>query len=194
MIILGLTGSIGMGKSTTANMFADAGIPVYDADAAVHALYKKGPLADAIEAAFPGTTNETGVDRKKLGKAVLGDADKIRQLEQLVHPAVQTSEREFVAQHKLANEPLVVIDIPLLLETGGHARVDKILVVTAPFAVQEERVLSRPGMTKQQFEKILARQMPDAEKRKKADFIIDTSLGLKSAEAAVKDIISKLTQ
>lgn len=192
MIILGLTGSIGMGKSTTARMFADAGIPVYDADAAVHALYEEGPLVDAIERLFPGTTNERGVDRKKLGLAVLDDTIKMKQLEQIVHPAVQDAEKEFVALHKLADEPLVVLDIPLLLETGASRRVDKILVVTAPFDVQKKRVLSRPGMTQEQFEKILARQMPDAQKRKKADFIIDTSLGLESAKAAVAEIIAQL--
>ena len=193
MIILGLTGSIGMGKITTAKMFADAGIPVYDADAVVHALYEKGPLVDAIEATFPGTTNQSGVDRKKLGQAVLGDADKIKLLERLVHPAVRASEQEFVSLHKSANKPLIVLDIPLLLETGGIERVDKIVVVTAPFEVQQTRVLSRPEMTKDQFEKILSRQMPDAQKRKKADFIVDTSKGLESARAAVEEIISNLT-
>lgn len=193
MIILGLTGSIGMGKSTTAKMFADAGVPVYDADAAVHALYKEGPLVDAIEEAFPGTTDQSGVDRKKLGLAVLGDQEKIQRLEKLVHPAVRTLEQEFVALHRSANERLIVLDIPLLFETKGDARVDKTVVVTAPYSVQEERVLSRPGMTKDQFEKILVRQTPDAEKRKRADFIVDTSKGLESARHAVAEIIAKLT-
>lgn len=193
MIILGLTGSIGMGKSTTAKMFADAGIPVYDADAAVHELYQSGPLVDAIERAFPGTTNETGVDRKELGQIVLGDAEKIKQLEQLVHPAVRIAERSFIAHQKSANEKLIVLDIPLLFETAGDARVDQIVVVTAPYEVQRERVLSRPEMTEEQFYKILARQMPDSEKRQKADFIIDTSKGLESARSAVKDVIHQLT-
>lgn len=193
MIILGLTGSIGMGKSTTAKMFAEAGIPVYDADAAVHELYLSGPLVDAIEGAFPGTTNKTGVDRKKLGQIVLGNAEKIKQLEQLVHPAVRIAEQAFIANHKSANEKLIVLDIPLLFETAGDARVDKIVVVTAPYAVQRERVLSRPEMTEEQFKKILARQMPDSEKRQKADFIIDTSKGLESARSAVKDVIHQLT-
>ncbi|MEM8540202.1 MAG: dephospho-CoA kinase [Pseudomonadota bacterium] len=193
MIILGLTGSIGMGKSTTAKMFADAGVPVYDADAAVHTLYKEGPLVDAIEAAFPGTTDQNGVDRKKLGRAVLGNQEKIQRLENLVHPAVRTLEQNFVALHRSANEKLIVLDIPLLFETEGDARVDKIVMVTAPYSVQQERVLSRPGMTKDQFEKILARQTPDAAKRERADFIIDTSKGLDSARNAVAEIIENLT-
>lgn len=194
MIVLGLTGSIGMGKSTTAKMFADAGIPVYDADAAVHSLYEEGPLVDAIEETFPSTTNDSGVNRKKLGQEVLGNAEKIKRLENLVHPAVRAVEQEFVALHRSANEQLVVLDIPLLFETGGDARVDKIVVVTAPFEVQEERVLSRPDMTKDQFEKILARQTPDAEKRERADFIVDTSKGLDAARDVVAEIIAELTR
>ena len=193
MIIVGLTGSIGMGKSTTAKMFAEAGVPVYDADAAVHALYQGGPLVAAIEREFPDTTSDNGVDRKKLGDAVLGDSDKIKKLERLVHPAVRSAEQEFVSLHKSNNEPLVVLDIPLLFETEGHARVDKIVVVTAPFEVQRQRVLSRPEMTNDQFEKILARQMPDAVKREKADYIIDTSKGLDSARSAVDEIIFELS-
>ncbi len=193
MIVLGLTGSIGMGKSTTAKMFADAGVPVHDADATVHALYKGGPLVDAIEKHFPGTTDENGVDRRKLGSAVLGDRKKIARLEQLVHPAVQAAERKFLEQHRQANIKLVVLDIPLLFETGGEKRVDKVLVVTAPGDVQRERVMSRSSMTQEEFDKILARQMPDHEKRRKADFLIDTSKGMEHARNAVQDIIAELT-
>lgn len=193
MIVLGLTGSIGMGKSTTAKMFADAGIPVHDADATVHALYTGGPLVEAIEKRFPGTTNEQGVDRKKLGSAVLGDREKITQLEKLVHPHVRAAEQDFLEANKAADKKLVVLDIPLLFETGGEARVDKVLVVTAPASVQRQRVLSRSSMTEEEFEKVLARQMPDREKRLKADFLIDTSKGMDHARHAVQNIISTLT-
>ncbi|MCR9121983.1 MAG: dephospho-CoA kinase [Phyllobacteriaceae bacterium] len=192
MIRLGLTGSIGMGKSTTAAMFADAGIPVHDSDAAVHELYS-GDAAPLIEAAFPGTVIDGVVDRKMLGERVLGDSDALGRLEAIVHPLVAAHEAAFVDQARAAGADLVVLDIPLLFEVGAQDRVDKVLVVTAPAAVQRERVLARPGMTEDRFAAILARQVPDRAKRAKADFIIDTSLGMDCARAKVRDLISVLT-
>lgn len=192
MIILGLTGSIGMGKSTTARMFAEAGVPVHDSDAAVHRLYE-GEAAAQVEALFPGTTLNGKVDREKLAKVVVDDLQALRKLEQLIHPLVRKDAGRFVEAHRRKGTPLVVLDIPLLFETGGTDRVDKILVVTAPYEVQRERVLARPDMTEEKFEKILARQVPDAEKRKRADFLIDTSLGMEAAREAVHRIIAELT-
>lgn len=192
MIILGLTGSIGMGKSTTARMFAEAGVPVHDSDAAVHRLYE-GEAAAQVEALFPGTTLNGKVDRERLAKVVVDDLQALRKLEQLIHPLVRKDAGRFVEAHRRKGTPLVVLDIPLLFETGGTDRVDKILVVTAPYKVQRERVLARPDMTEEKFEKILARQVPDAEKRKRADFLIDTSLGMEAAREAVHRIIAELT-
>ncbi|MCT8989139.1 dephospho-CoA kinase [Chelativorans sp. SCAU2101] len=192
MIILGLTGSIGMGKSTTARMFAEAGVPVHDSDAAVHRLYE-GEAAAQVEALFPGTTLNGKVDRERLAKVVVDDLQALRKLEQLIHPLVRKDAGRFVEAHRRKGTPLVVLDIPLLFETGGTDRVDKILVVTAPYEVQRERVLARPDMTEEKFEKILARQVPDAEKRKRADFLIDTSLGMEAAREAVHRIIAELT-
>ncbi|WP_232629560.1 dephospho-CoA kinase [Methylobacterium sp. Leaf118] len=191
--VLGLTGSIGMGKSATAAMFSARGVPVHDSDAAVHALYGPGgAAAQAIGAAFPGTlTPEGGVDRPALRAAVLGDADRLRQLEAIVHPLVGAQARAFLARHHAA--PLVVLDIPLLFETGGQARCDAVLVVTAPAEVQRARVLARPGMTPEAFAAILAQQMPDAEKRARADYVIDTSHGLAAAEAEVERLVAQLT-
>ncbi|GJE73943.1 dephospho-CoA kinase [Methylorubrum suomiense] len=190
--VLGLTGSIGMGKSATAAMFTARGVPVHDSDAAVHALYGPGgAAAGAIGAAFPGTlTAEGGVDRPALREAVLGDPDKLRRLEQIVHPLVGAQARAFLDRH--AAERLVVLDIPLLFETGGQARCDAVLVVTAPPEVQRARVLARPGMTEGALDAILAKQMPDAEKRQRADHVIDTSRGFAAAEAEVEALIARL--
>ncbi len=192
MIRLGLTGSIGMGKSTTATMFADAGIPVHDSDAAVHRLYS-GEAAPLIEAVFPGTTTDGVVDRKALGARVLGDPDALAQLESIVHPLVAKSEAAFIAKARDDGARLVVLDIPLLFEIGAEHRTDAIVVVTAPADVQRERVLSRPGMTQAKFEAILARQVPDAHKRARADYIIDTSLGMDAARAKVANLIAVLS-
>ena len=192
MIILGLTGSIGMGKSTTAKMFADAGVPVSDADRMVHALYA-GAAVTPIEKAFPGTVSDGVVDRDKLAATVLGNPARLRELEAIVHPLVRAETDAFVERHRQAGAPLIVLDIPLLFETGGKDRVDRILVVTAPADVQRERVLSRPGMTEEKFEAILAKQVPDAEKRRRADFVIDTSRGMDAAREDVLRIIAELT-
>lgn len=192
MIILGLTGSIGMGKSTTAKMFADAGVPVSDADRMVHALYA-GAAVPHIEKAFPGTVSDGVVDRDKLAATVLGDPARLRELEAIVHPLVRAETDAFVERHRQAGAPLIVLDIPLLFETGGMDRVDRILVVTAPADVQRERVLSRPGMTEEKFEAILAKQVSDVEKRRRADFVIDTSRGMDAAREDVLRIIAELT-
>ncbi len=188
---IGLTGSIGMGKSTTAQMFRDAGVPVHDSDATVHRLYVSAAVP-AIEAEFPGTTAPDGVDRTKLGAAVIGKPDAMKRLEAIVHPLVRTAEDAF--RESVADKPLAVLDIPLLFETGGADRVDAIVVVTAPPDVQRARVLARADMTPEKFEAILAKQTPDAEKRARADFIIDTSRGMEAARADVAAIIGTLTE
>ncbi len=193
MIVLGLTGSIGMGKSTTLKMFEDEGIKTYSADAAVHELYA-GKAAPLIEAAFPGTTLNGVVDRQILSTKVLGNPDALKKLETIVHPLVREAEKDFITHAKTTGAKLVVVDIPLLFETGGIERVDKILVVTADPHIQRERVLARPGMTEQKFESILARQMKDADKQKMADFIIDTGKGLDHARKEVHAIIKKLSR
>ncbi len=187
-IFLALTGSIGMGKSTTAQMFRDAGIAVHDSDATVHALYE-GEAARLIEDAFPGTTDENGVDRAALGQRVLGNEAAMKQLESIVHPLVRREELAFRDRVHLRGDSLAILDIPLLFETGGDKRVDGIVVVTADPETQSERVLQRPGMTEEKFAAILARQTPDAEKRAAADFIIDTGQGMDAARRAVEDII-----
>jgi dephospho-CoA kinase len=193
MIVLGLTGSIGMGKSTVAQMFAEAGVPLFDADAAVHALQGPGgALVEAIEAHFPGSTGEAGVNRTALGEAVLGDSEALQRLEALIHPAVAEAREAFLDRHRDA--PLVVLDIPLLFEKGGTAQVDKIAVVSAPEAAQRERVLARPGMTEERFAKIRALQMPDAEKRARADFVISTGGSLAETNATVRSIIACLIE
>ena len=192
MIVLGLTGSIGMGKSATARMFSEAGVPVHDSDEAVHRLYA-GKAAPLIEAAFPGVVVDGSVDRTRLAARVLGDAAALKALEAIVHPLVRADADAFVARHRAAGAPLVVLDIPLLFETGGRGRVDKVAVVSAPAAMQRERVLARPGMTAEKFEAILARQVPDAEKRRQADFVIDTSRGFDVARAEVERIVAALT-
>lgn len=191
MIVLGLTGSIGMGKSTTAKMFRDAGVPVHDSDEAVHRLYA-GAAALLIEREFPGTVDNGVVDRARLSGHVLGDAQAIRRLEAIVHPMVRADADAFLAGQRAAGRPLAVLDIPLLFETGGRDRVDKVLVVTAPASVQRQRVLSRPGMTEAKLAAILAKQVPDAEKRKMADFVIDTGQGMDAARAAVLAVIDAL--
>ena len=192
MIVLGLTGSIGMGKSTTAKMFADEGVPVHDSDAAVHRLYA-GAAAPLIEARFPGVVVDGVVDRGRLAQAVLGDREALKALEAIVHPLVRRDADEFVAQNRARGTALVVLDIPLLFETGGADRVDKIVVVTAPAEEQRARVLRRPGMSEEKFAAILARQTPDAEKRRRADFIVDTGGGKHVARAAVREIIAALS-
>ena len=192
MIVLGLTGSIGMGKSTTAKMFADSGVPVHDSDEAVHRLYR-GKAAPLVEAAFPGTTADGVVDRSKLAQRVLGDPAALKRLEAIVHPLVRADATAFLKRHHAAGAPLAVVDIPLLFETGGRERVDQVVVVTAPPEVQRERVLSRPGMTEEKFSKILAKQVPDDEKRRQADFVIDTGRGMEAARQAVADVIEELT-
>src|SRR5690606_30181044 len=189
MIVLGLTGSIGMGKSTTAAMFEAKGVPVHDSDATVHRLYA-GAAAPLVEKAFPGTVRGGMVDRERLSAAVLGDKAALARLEAIVHPLVKEDEQAFLARHRAAGAPLVVLDIPLLFEVGGEDRVDKVLVVTAPPEIQKSRVLARPGMTKARFEAILAKQVPDAEKRRRADFVIDTGEGIEAARRAVERIVA----
>ncbi|MEI4481269.1 MULTISPECIES: dephospho-CoA kinase [unclassified Phyllobacterium] len=191
MIVLGLTGSIGMGKSTTAQMFLDAGVPVYSADETVHRLYS-GKAAPLIEQDFPGTTSDGEVDRVKLSAAVMGKPEALQRLEEIVHPLVRTEENRFRQDSENSGAKLVLLDIPLLFETGAEKRVDKVLVVTAPKEVQRERVLAREGMTEDKLEAILARQVPDAEKRNRADFIIDTSQGLVAVREHVQQIIHSL--
>ena len=181
--MLGLTGSVGMGKSTVAAMFEELGVPVFDADAEVRRLQGPGgALVNAIEAAFPGTAGEAGVDRAKLGARVFGDAAALARLEALVHPAVRAARREFLIEHR--GRPLVVFDIPLLFEKGGSEEVDAVAVVSAPAEVQRARVLARPGMTPERFAQILALQMPDAEKRARADYLIDTGVTHDETRAA----------
>lgn len=191
-IILGLTGSIGMGKSAVAAMFAAAGVPVFDADAEVRALQgPKGALLAPIEAGFPGSTGDEGVLREVLGAQVFDDPEALARLEAIVHPAVGEKRAHFLARHREA--PLVVFDIPLLFEKGGHAAVDRIVVVSAPPEVQRERVLARPGMTAEKYAAILALQTPDAEKRARADYVIDTGTSLAETERAVRALIAELT-
>lgn len=192
MIVLGLTGSIGMGKSTTAQMFIDRGVPVYSADETVHRLYS-GRAVPLIENAFPGTTGCGTVDRDSLSRAVLGNPEALKKLESIIHPLVREEEQAFLKSAEETGAAFAVLDIPLLFETGGESRVDRVLVVTAPAEVQRERVLSRPGMTETKINAILQRQLPDAEKRLRADFVIDTSRGLDAARADVDAVIATLT-
>lgn len=189
--IIGLTGSIGMGKSTIAAMFEKEGIAVFDADAAVHKLQgPQGALLPEIEQAFPGTTSEQGTDRQKLGAAVLGDKEELAKLEAIIHPAVAQERMAFLDNHK--NDDLVVFDIPLLFEKGGFESVDVIVVVSAPADVQRERVLARPGMTEEKFEHILGLQTPDAEKRARADYVIDTGVAMDETRMQLRKIVKKL--
>jgi dephospho-CoA kinase len=193
MLILGLTGSIGMGKSTTARLFAEAGVPVYDADATVHQLYE-GEAAPAIEAAFPGTTADGKVDRKKLSARVVHDPAAIRKLEQIVHPMLGASRQKFFDDAERSGAPVAVVDVPLLFETGGEKRVDAVVVVTTSPENQRERILARGTMTGEALDAILARQLPDAEKRKRADFVVDTSHGLDPVRAQIRDILAEVVK
>jgi dephospho-CoA kinase len=188
MFILGLTGSLGMGKSTTAGFFAEAGVPVHDADAVVHRLYESEAVP-AIEAAFPGTTTAGTVDRIKLAARVLDDPAALQRLEAIVHPLVRAAETRFLAEARKRGAPVVVLDIPLLFETASHRRVDAIVVVSAPGEIQRQRVLARPGMTADKLDALLARQMADSEKRGRADFVVDTSRGFDAARMQVQEIL-----
>jgi dephospho-CoA kinase len=188
MIILGLTGSIGMGKSTTAKLFAEAGVPVYDADATVHMIYE-GEAAPAIEAAFPGTTVNGKVDRTKLSPRVVHDAEAMKRLEQIVHPMLRSHHQKFLDDAERAGAPVAVVDVPLLFETGGEKRVDAVVVVTTSPENQRQRILARDNMTAEKLDAILARQLPDAEKRKRADFVVDTSEGLDPVRRQIRDIL-----
>jgi dephospho-CoA kinase len=189
MFIIGLTGSIAMGKSTTARLFAEEGVPVHDADAAVHRLYE-GEAAPAIEAAFPGTTK---VDRTELGRRVVNNGPKLQWLEAIVHPMVRESEQRFLKDAGIKGAKVVVLDIPLLFETGGENRVDAVVVVSAPADVQRARVLER-GQSLEKFEALLARQMPDAEKRRRADFVVDSAHGIEHARDQVRNILAAVAK
>jgi dephospho-CoA kinase len=193
MLILGLTGSIGMGKSTTAKLFAEAGVPVYDADATVHELYE-GEAAPAIEAAFPGTTSNGKVDRAKLSAKVVHDPAAMKQLEQIVHPMLGASRQKFFDDAEASGAPVVVVDVPLLFETGGEKRVDAVVVVTSSPEIQRERVLARGTMDAAKLDSILARQLHDAEKRRRADFVVDTSHGLDPVRAQIADILAAVVK
>jgi dephospho-CoA kinase len=190
MIILGLTGSIGMGKSTTAKLFAEAGVPVYDADATVHRIYQ-GEAAPAIEAAFPGTTVDGKVDRVRLSAQVVHDPAAMKRLEQIVHPMLRSYHQKFIDDAEQAGAPVAVIDVPLLYETGGEKRVDAVVVVTTAPEIQRQRILERDNMTSEKLDVILARQLPDAEKRRRADFVVDTSDGLDPVRVRIRDILDQ---
>jgi dephospho-CoA kinase len=193
MLLIGLTGSIGMGKSETARMFARLGLPVYDADAAVHRLYAAGGAAVApIETAFPGVAKDGAIDRAYLAARVLNDRDAMRRLEAIIHPLVGQAQMDFLLAAERDGAPMVVLDIPLLFETGGETRVDVTVVVSAPAETQRARVLARPGMTVEKFESILAKQRPDAEKRAKADAVVETGLGLDHAFAQILALVEAL--
>lgn len=193
MITVGLTGSIGMGKSTTAAMFAAEGVPVYDADAEVHALYAKGGAAvEPVGAAFPGVVVDGAIDRTLLSQRVVGKPDEMKRLEAIVHPLVGQSRVGFFEKAVAAGADIVILDIPLLFETGGETRMDAVVVVSAPADVQRQRVLARPGMDEAKLDAILARQMADAEKRARAHFVIDTGQGLDHARAQVREVLRVL--
>jgi dephospho-CoA kinase len=191
MFILGLTGSLGMGKSATAKMFADEGVPVHDADAVVHDLYESEAVP-LIEAAFPGTTASGKVDRDRLAGQVLGNGVAIKRLESIVHPLVAAARDRFLAEAERNGAAVAVLDIPLLFETGGDARCDAVVVVSAPPDVQRSRSFERSGMTEQKFAAILAKQLPDAQKRARADFVVDTSKGFDAARVQVRDILARV--
>ena len=188
---LGLTGSIGMGKSTTAKLFAEAGVPVYDADATVHALYENEAVAP-VEAAFPGVTVNGRIDRQKLSAQVINSPEAIRRLEAIVHPLVHARERVFIEQAAQAGADVIVMDVPLLFETGGEARVDAVVVVSAPAPLQRARILERAGMTEEKLDALLVRQMPDAEKCARADFVVDTSRGLAPVRTQIAEILARV--
>jgi dephospho-CoA kinase len=191
LFVLGLTGSIGMGKSTTAQLFAEIGVPVYDADAMVHRLYE-GEAVAAIEQAFPGTTSQGKVNRQTLSTRVVNDAGAMKQLEAIVHPMLRAHEAAFLTKAEQDGAQVVVLDIPLLFETGREGRVDAVLVVTTTPEIQRERILSRPNMTPDKLQAVLARQLPDADKRKRADFVVDTSHGLDDVRQQIRQILPKL--
>jgi len=193
MIVIGLTGSVGMGKSTTAKMFAEEGVPVFDADVVVHRLYE-GEAAPLIEAAFPGTTANGRVDRDRLSAKVVGDKAALAKLEAIIHPLVQKARKSFLEEAKRSGVKVAVLDIPLLFEVGGDPRIEKVVVVTAPAELQKKRVFERTGMTEEKFAAILARQLSDSEKRSRADFLIDTSRGFKAAREDVRAILRKLSE
>ncbi|MGJ4930894.1 dephospho-CoA kinase [Bradyrhizobium sp. HKCCYLS2038] len=193
MRVLGLTGSMGMGKSTTAKLFAEAGVPVYDADATVHHVYS-GEAAPAIEAAFPGTTVDGKVDRPKLSAKVVGDPQAIRRLEAIVHPMLRSYHQKFLDDAEQSGVPVAVVDVPLLFETGGDKRVDAVVVVSTSPEIQRQRILARGTMTEEALDALLARQMPDAEKRARADFIVDTSHGLDPVRARIRDILDEVVK
>jgi len=193
MIVIGLTGSVGMGKSTTAKMFAEEGVPVFDADVVVHRLYE-GEAAPLIEAAFPGTTANGRVDRDRLSAKVVGDKAALAKLEAIIHPLVQKARKSFLDEAKRSGVKVAVLDIPLLFEVGGDPRIEKVVVVTAPAELQKKRVFERTGMTEEKFAAILARQLSDSEKRSRADFLIDTSRGFKAAREDVRAILRKLSE
>jgi dephospho-CoA kinase len=190
MIVLGLTGSIGMGKSTTAKLFAEAGVPVYDADATVHMIYQ-GEAVPVIEAAFPGTTAGGKVDRARLSAQVVQDPAAMKRLEQIVHPMLRSYHQKFLSDAEQSGAPVAVVDVPLLFETGGEKRVDAVVVVTTTPEIQRERILARANMTQEMLDTVLARQLPDAEKRKRADFVVDTSHGLDPVRARIRDILDQ---
>ena len=192
MFVIGLTGSIAMGKTTTARLFAEAGVPVHDADAAVHKLYE-GEAAPQIEAAFPGVTKGGKVDRIALGQRVVGDASALQRLESIVHPLVRAAETKFLNDAEHRGAPIVVLDIPLLFETGGDSRVDATVVVSAPAEMQRARALER-GLGAARLEALLARQMPDAEKRRRADFVVDSGQGIDHARAQVRQILAAVAK
>jgi dephospho-CoA kinase len=191
MFVLGLTGSLAMGKSTTARFFLEAGVPLHDADAAVHRLYA-GEAVAAIEAAFPGTSVDGKIDRQALSRQVVGDKAAMQRLEAIIHPLVRAEEEKFLRAARDAGAPVVVLDIPLLFEVGADRRVDAVAVVTAPADVQRARALERPGMTEDKLSDLLARQVPDAEKRRRADFIIDTAMGYDAAREQVASVLQSV--
>lgn len=191
MLVLGLTGSIGMGKTTTARFFADEGVPVLDADAVVHQLYN-GEAVAAIEKAFPGTSRDGRIDREELSRCVVGNPEALKQLEAIVHPLVRAAQARFLADAERSGAPVAVLDVPLLFETGGDRRVDAVVVVSAPADVQRARTLDRAGMTAEKFEALLQKQMPDDEKRRRADFVVDTSQSFDSARAQVRAILASV--
>lgn len=193
MLIIGLTGSIGMGKSTTMQLFAEEGIPVYDADAAVHAVYA-GEAVPVVEAAFPGTTADGKVDRQKLSAKVLGNPEALKKLESIVHPMLGAHRQQFLSDAENSGAAIAVLDVPLLFETGGEKRVDAVVVVSAPADIQRTRVLARENMTEEKLDAILARQTPDAEKRRRADFVVDTSSGLDPVRVRIRDILAEVAK
>ncbi|ASY64794.1 Dephospho-CoA kinase [Sinorhizobium sojae CCBAU 05684] len=191
MIIVGLTGSIGMGKSTTAQMFRELGVPVNDADEVVHDLYR-GEAVAPVEAAFPGVARDGVIDRAELSRQLVARPDRLSELERIVHPLVRAREQEFIARHRAAGTPFVILDIPLLYETKAETRVDRVVVVSCDLETQRERVMKRPGMTAEKFAMILARQVPDSEKRARADYVIDTSDSFEMTRKQVRSVVDQL--